>query len=780
MKKIVSLILISLIIFSAMPQAFAQNTSWQEKLEKTVLDSKQSNFLLMDVSGDGIPEAFCPYGEGVSVYHYNGSNAVLAAKDAAIPFDFVKKLIRMRNKATDEAFYFGQTMHMGKNVTYKMSFVNCAPVLEIISRENPSSGDGTFKGSGATLEPCEDVSLALSRYLEGFSGEHFITASMNRSEMQLYTRKNAVKKLFERYSILASFSDDGVLFSSKQREEIKVAVGKGQFLSFDKISVLNDDVIFVEYYANNTSGENIFSYSKRYALVSGSFELIESYSEERELDPEFLKTLFSPDKTASNFNPQYDKTASFRGIDDYVNYFSSLLSEDVQFNENAKKEIASFMEYAVNKCSRAEVKGKANVFTVKKGDVAIIAQNAVNSMGQLTSVCESKGIKQLRTAKTVPELVCVGLDFEKPVRIEFDAGVSESIGQASGIKIVLGGGICVYINAAELSVLESEIEVFAIEFTKNENDYSIVFTDKNNEDIPAILMPVWFSVPAKSNYSSVLASFDGGTENRGGQFDSRFDTIEFSAVRSGNYQVVEEDITINDIDSVSFSANQAIRFLVSKGILDVDKKNNFSPKKEMSRYDFTEALVRMFYSVDETAACTYSDVDEKSEYYPFVATAEKMGITRPQKDNEFAGSDAVTNEYMMFLCGKILAEKKGYKFPENYVEYLAFSDKTEITATAMPYIAVAVQCGLTENRGEFSPDDFVTKEEGAQVLYKTFTLLYDTSPVTTSFSAVVEQDSNTIELHDLTPIERAIVCFVLTAILILGFYILYKTRKKEE
>ena len=129
MKKIVSLILISLIIFSAIPQAFAQNTSWQEKLEKTVLDSKQSNFLLMDVSGDGIPEAFCPYGEGVSVYHYNGSNAVLAAKDAAIPFDFVKELIRMRNKATDEAFYFGQTMHLGKIVTYKMSFVNCAPVL---------------------------------------------------------------------------------------------------------------------------------------------------------------------------------------------------------------------------------------------------------------------------------------------------------------------------------------------------------------------------------------------------------------------------------------------------------------------------------------------------------------------------------------------------------------------------------------------------------------------------------------------------------------------------
>ena len=779
MKKIVSLILISLIIFAIMPVTYAQNAAWQEKLEKTVIDSKMSNFLLMDVSGDGIPEVFCPYGEGVAVYRYNGNNAVLAAKDSAIPYDFVKKLIRMRNKDTDEAFYFGQTMHMKKIVTYKMSFVNCAPVLEIVSRENPSSGDGTFKGSGTTLEPCEDVSLALGEYLKGYESEHLIRASMNRDEMRLYTREKAVKKLFERYNVLACFSDDGVLFSSKQREEIKNAAGKGQFLSFDKISVLNDDVIFIEYYVNNTSGENVFSYSKRYALVSASFELIESYTDERELDPEYLKSLFSPDKTASNFNPQYDKTEGFRGIDDYVNYFSSLLSEGVEFNENAKKEIASFMEYAVNKCSRAEVKGKNNVFTVKGSDVAIISQNAVNSMGQLTSVCESRDIKQLRTAKTVPELVCAGLDFDKPVRIEFENGVSESIGQASGIKIVLGGGICVYVNAAELSVLENEIDVFAIEFTKNETDYSIVFTDKNNKEISGISMPVWFCVPAKSDFSSVLVSFDGGTENRGGQFDSRFDTIEFSAVRSGNYQIIEKDITINDIDSVSFSANQAIRFLVSKGILDVDKKNNFSPKSQMTRYDFTEALVRMFYSVDETAISTYSDVDERSEYYPFVATAEKMGITRPQKDNEFVGHDAVTNEYMMFLCGKILAEKKGYKFPENYVEYLQFSDKNEITATAMPYIAVAVQCGLTENRGEFSPKDIVTKEEGAQVLYKTFTLLYDTSPVTTSFSAVVEEDANTVELHDLTAVERMIVCFVLTAVLILGFFVLYKKRKHE-
>ena len=129
------------------------------------------------------------------------------------------------------------------------------------------------------------------------------------------------------------------------------------------------------------------------------------------------------------------------------------------------------------------------------------------------------------------------------------------------------------------------------------------------------------------------------------------------------------------------------------------------------------------------------------------------------------------------ICGKVLAEKKGYKFPENYVDYLNLTDKTEITASAMPYIAVAVQCGLAQNDGELNPHDAVTKEKCAQILYKTFTLLYDTSPVTTSFSAVLEDTDQSPALNDLTPLERAIVCILVTALFALSFWLLTKKRK---
>ena len=133
---------------------------------------------------------------------------------------------------------------------------------------------------------------------------------------------------------------------------------------------------------------------------------------------------------------------------------------------------------------------------------------------------------------------------------------------------------------------------------------------------------------------------------------------------------------------------------------------------------------------------------------------------------------------MLYICGKILAEKKGYKFPDNYYDYVAFSDKESISSEALPYIAVALQCGLVDNSGELLPQGAVTREKGAAVLYKTFTLLYDTSPVTTSFSSVIGEDTDEA-INDLTPLHRVALCVGVTVIMVLGFFALSKKRKQE-
>lgn len=781
MKRIVSLLIASFILFSSLTIVGAQNSTWKDALGEVIKSTQSSSFTLLDVSGDGIPELFCPGGNGVKSYYFDGNTAIQASSDATIPYEFVKQLVSLRDIKTNQQTYMGQTMHAGKLVTYKMSFLNCAPVLEVIAEEIPSTGAGEFKGKENTFTPHDDVPDLVSEYLAGYTKEYMPKASLTVEEIRRYGKEKSIKRLFERYSIFSELSDDTLIFTEGQREKIKKNAGNRNFLSFDKISILNDDTIFIEYYVNNSKNkEYAFSYDKKYSLLSKDFNVKDTFESEQRLDAELLWSMLSADRQPSNIRFDYGKCADFRGIDDYVNYFSSMISNNGDINENGKKEIAKFTEYAVNKTSRAKINAKDNVLNIKPSDVSIISQNAVNSMASLQSVCKSKGFSQIRMAKTVPELVCEGIDLKKPIRCEFESGVCEKLGQASGIRIMFADSLGVYVNTAELSHLSGEADVFAIEFIKNESDYSIVFTDKTNEIIDNISVPVWFVVPAYGEHSSVIVTFDGGTESRGGQFDEQHKTIEFSATRSGNYQVVEEDITINDIDDAAFSANQAIRFLVSKGILEVSRGNNFYPENELSRYDFTKALVNMFYAKDTSSVCSYPDVPEKNRYYPYVATAEKTGMSKPKENGNFEGDTAVTNEYMLLICGKVLAEKKGYKFPENYVDYLTFTDKSDISAASMPYIAVAVQCGLAENSGEFNPTSSVSREKGAQILYKTYTLLYDTSPVTTSFSAVVEDDSNEQMLNDLTPIERGIICVLITGILGFAFWVLSKKRKAYE
>lgn len=782
MKKIISLFIICVIAITFIPSVCAVDNGWQEAFSKVIESSAATEFMVMDVSSNGIPELFCPSGKGTKVYYYEDQGAVLAADDPNIPYEFFTRLVSIRDTKTDDECYMGQVMNEDKLVTFKMSFSVCVPVLEIVAEEDPETGVGTFKGSGETLAESTKVTEQVRSYLEDYAVEYALKTQIRSRDVYAYGKKRAMNEMFDRYDVLASLSDDTPLFSAAQREEIKNSVAKGKFRAFSRLSMLSDSVVFVEYFADDTKAtEYAFPYDEKYALLSDDFSVMETYDTEQKLDAEYILSLLSPENQPSNFNPDYGKTADFRGIDDYVTYFTALLSETETINENGKKEIASFCEYAVNKCSRTELKSTNNVFTIKKDATSIIARNASDCMARLRAICDGKGIALLRAAKTVPEIVCKGADLTKPVRIEFDKGVAESIKNASGLRILLDEKHGIYVNSAELSVLETEVEIFAVEYTKNTEDYSIVFTGKDNQEILSVSVPVWVIVPAKSDYSSVYASFDGGTENRGGRYDDLYKTIEFSVIRSGNYQVVEEDITINDMDTVSVSANQAIRFLVSKGIMEVDRGNNFYPEKDLSRYDFTKALVSMFYTENKDAVCSYPDVDPDGKYYRYIATAEAMDMTKPTADGTFAGDSAVTNEYILSLCGKILAEKKGYKFPDNYVEYLGYTDKDEITPAAMPYIAVAVQCGLAQNTGKLMPQKAVSREEGAYILYKTFTLLYDTSPVTTSFSAMIDEiDVAPQKMNDLGVLPRLVICVLFTLVSVLGIFLLWKGTKRTK
>ena len=781
MKKIISLILTVIIMWPLLPAVYAADESWETEYRRVIDASNIKNFVLMDINGDGIPELFSDNYGKVSSFYYKDGAAIKASENKDVPFVFFKNLKRVQNTETDQFHYMGQAEYKGLLYTYKMNFSEYIPVLDVVAQEDLSKGTGDFKGDAEVFSNGVEVSSMVSEYLKKFVPEYLCVVNITSGEINSFGKNGTVTRAFLRYKLLSVLSDDTNNFSAVQREKIKKAVAPGNFLEFSRISVLSDSAVFVEFFVSSVKDEKYeFPYEKRWALLDGELSNTKYYETERELNAETLSNLIAAENVPSNVNPDYKKCASFRGIDDYVNYLSSLVSTAGSVNENGKKIVAQYMEYAVNKCSRAALRSADNTLTVTKSAVSIIAENAAICMGQLVSMCNSKNLTQIRTARTIPELVCKGVDFTKPVRIEFEEGVSQALSSVSGLRIMLDDEHGIYVNTAELTILEENTDNFSIEYTKNKEDYSIVFTDRNNNHIDTILSPVWFIVPAKYEYSTVIASNKGATDNRGGQFDERGGTIEFSALRSGNYQVVENDVTINDGDTVSLSRSEAIRFLVSKGVFTLDRRKNFYPESTLTKYDFTMALVKMFYQIAEDATVTFPDVAEGNKYYKYVATAEAQGLTKADENGNFDGKSAVTKEHLLAICGKVLADRKGYQYPENFSEYLQFADKEEISSDAMGYISIAVQCGLLENSGEFSPKTPITREEGAEFLYRTYMLLYDASAVTTSLSSVLSSEDTPQPMNDLGALARALMCIAVTVVFLSGIAIVGKMKKKHK
>ena len=131
------------------------------------------------------------------------------------------------------------------------------------------------------------------------------------------------------------------------------------------------------------------------------------------------------------------------------------------------------------------------------------------------------------------------------------------------------------------------------------------------------------------------------------------------------------------------------------------------------------------------------------------------------------------------MCGRTLAEKKEYEYPKSYGQYLNFDDNGDISEWARGDIAIAAQCGLVENSGLFSPKSAVSRSEGAQILYKTFMLLYDVSPVTTVSSIEAEEEKAPPEDGAKIDVEfRAAMCILISVLALFCGYIAIKIRRR--
>lgn len=513
---------------------------------------------------------------------------------------------------------------------------------------------------------------------------------------------------------------------ARYREVAEAVSGRGTVRS---VYELLEDLYYVLLENQGTySGALVRGVTRNGKPVWEVSEVNEEPAEESALEALVSRLLSSP-----NLTPDFSKLRGTPEAEELRDYLEDLLAnyDGLSPNDAALTELAAFLDSAVSAAVADSVRGKDNRLTLDKKLVSDLAEGAVSVWEELLGALEERGVALNKTVTPRARLLWKDFDADKACQITVKKSLVSGL-KGADLQLLLGGGErYIQLSYENLRRLIDELGGFSIQFSRTgENQYGINFLDEDGDVLDSLPSPVILGLPAASMTSTVMASYTGGSDNWGGQYDETAGVLAFETRYSGQYEVMENSVQIADIADLSEEAQTAIRFLVSKGYLSLDENGLFNPWQPLTRYDFTRTLVSMFFALDRSLSAPFADVPEESEYYAYVASAKANGLVQGVTETSFEGEQNLSVEQMLTVTGRTLAERKGYAVPEDAGVYLSvFTDGGAVSEWAREHTALSVREGLKDRGGMLEPQGSITREQAAVALYRLFLRLYEVPPV---------------------------------------------------
>ena len=475
---------------------------------------------------------------------------------------------------------------------------------------------------------------------------------------------------------------------------------------------------------------------------------------------------------SSNLKLDFSKIQT-ESMEEIIIYLQDSLDrmEGASLNDPAKATLALYCENAIAEHCGQGISGGSNRLTVAKGDVSKLVKQASRYKRDLENLLSSNGISLNKSLVVLVRLSWQDLDSGKACQINLDPSLAAAL-KGCTVQILLGDTQhYLQISSADLQKLINEYGSISVQlFKEKEGVYTINFLTPVGQIIDRIETGVTFALPAPDPLSTVEVTYNGGADNWGGQYDPIANVIAFEAHYSGQYSVLKRDQNITDIENLSDESRDAISFLVSKGYFSLDD-TMFNPDAKLSRYDFTKALVGMFFALDRSITTSFPDVDQSSGYYAYVASGQKGNIISGFEDGTFRGDTNTTVEQMLALAARTLIERKGYILPHNPDSYLTgFADKDTVSAWAKEAVAMTVRDGIMDYGSTLSPQEQISRGQAALILYRLFKLLYETPAI----ALELPPESNTLDSAAVAAIAGGS-----TALLCGGAFLWYYLKKKK-
>ena len=203
-----------------------------------------------------------------------------------------------------------------------------------------------------------------------------------------------------------------------------------------------------------------------------------------------------------------------------------------------------------------------------------------------------------------------------------------------------------------------------------------------------------------------------------------------------------------DFDRSAWYA-EAVSVAVDNGLLYGKSSSIIDPNGDMTRAEMAAIINRSFGCYKAADISQYKDVAKSKWYYKDVAMAVQMGTYNGRSASSMAPDAPISRQEAMTVVARALElDYDSY----SKTDLSAFSDRSEISNWALPYVRAMVGADYIHGRGKLlAPLDNITRAEFVQIFYNiigTYIVSKGTYDKDIKGSVLIRTDD--VELKDLT------------------------------
>lgn len=185
-----------------------------------------------------------------------------------------------------------------------------------------------------------------------------------------------------------------------------------------------------------------------------------------------------------------------------------------------------------------------------------------------------------------------------------------------------------------------------------------------------------------------------------------------SGSTSGNVAV---NTDFSDLHEASWAEN-SIRYLASKHVLNGKGNGKFCPNDTVTREEFVKIIVEAFNIYNETAEFESEDVSPDRWSYRYIASAHRAGVINGKSETVFDPEGVVSRQDMAVMIYRV-ASLAGLNLTNTDLD---FADAADIADYAKTAVGALYGAGIINGTGDncYSPLDVVTRAQAAKIVYE--------------------------------------------------------------